>query len=333
MATSVNDPRITAAINTAMAAMYGKRGTSGGDFVWKAVYPAFLGQAWCGAFQVWGFRQAGVDLIACAWWFYVPYVVNFAKKIGAWKTTGNQYGDQPCYAWSTGALAAHVGASNPDPASNLFRAIEGNTSPTAAGSQGNGNGVWEKYRSRSTILGWVDMRVVLAWMIDNGKWKPGAAPVTTVQSTAGGKALTSTDKQYVLDQDGDRRAATNARWQQVMGTPIDGHIDNPSPAVKQFQTWLGKVVSAKAIEVLRPKGTTGKFVDGYLGAWTWKVFQYWFANVRPTDMKNICGFTIKSNPTRFWAEWCDGVEGAWTTTALQFCLNHSWANSGKLLAK
>ena len=300
--------------------------------MWNAVYPSFLGQAWCGAFQVWGFRQAGVDLMACAWWFYVPYIRNFAKKIGAWKTSGNAYGDQPVYAW-TGSTPAHVGASNPDNASSLFRAIEGNTSPTAAGAQGNGNGVWEKYRSRSTILGWVDMRVVLARMIDNGKWTPGTIPITSVQTTASGKAVTTTDRQDALDQDGDRGPATNARWQQVFGTPIDGRIDRPSLCVEVFQKWLATVVSAKDIENLRPTGTTGKFVDGYLGAWTWRVFQFWFANAQSGHMRNICGFTLQSNPTRFWAEWCDGIEGTWTTTALQVALNNSWAGTGKLMAR
>ena len=30
--------------------------------------------------------------------------------------------------------------------------------------------MWERYRDWADIAGWVDMRVVLAWMLDNGLW-------------------------------------------------------------------------------------------------------------------------------------------------------------------
>ena len=85
MATSRNDPRVIAAVNGAMKAAYSKKGVTDrrGDFVWSVVYPAWAyknGYAWCGAFWVWAFRQVGVDLMKCAWWFYTPYIVNFAKQ-------------------------------------------------------------------------------------------------------------------------------------------------------------------------------------------------------------------------------------------------------------
>lgn len=180
--TSPNDPRVMAAINVAMKAMYSKLGTVGGDWCWAAIgLPQYAGQAWCGAFQVWGYRQAGVDLMRACWWLYVPYIRNFAIKIGAWSDESS-YGANSCMDWHDDGIADHVGASNPDPDSDLFRQIEGNTS--MRGSQDNGNGVLEKYREWEDIMGWVDMHIVLAWMIDTGKWDGRVSAVSAVDAGA-----------------------------------------------------------------------------------------------------------------------------------------------------
>lgn len=173
MSTSPNDPRVVAAVDTALRAMLEEVGHVGGDKYWGAVgKPDFRGYAWCGAFQVWGFLQAGVNLMNAAWWYYVPYIKNFAQQIGAWSDEPG-YGRQAIYEWHGDGIADHVGASWPDPAATLYRAVEGNTS--MGGSQDNGNGVLVKYRYDEDILGWVDMHIVLAWMIDNGRWAGGTA--------------------------------------------------------------------------------------------------------------------------------------------------------------
>ncbi|QHO91020.1 hypothetical protein CWT12_06405 [Actinomyces sp. 432] len=330
MSTSVNDPRITQAIDTAMKAMLSKVGTRGGDWVWRAVYPSFVGQAWCGAFQVWGYRAAGVDLMKACWWFYVPYIETFARRIGAW-TSEPGYGRQAIFDWGGDAIADHVGASNPDPNASTYRSVEGNTSPGSSGSQGNGNGVWTRYRARGVIRGWVDMRVVLAWMIDQGKWVPGttAASVQKVASTATGKAQTGTDGQAMLDVDGVLGSATISRWQQVMGTPIDGVISKPSAMVKAFQTWLNSAVTDSQVKVLT--GAARLDVDGVLGPKSWKVFQFWVANVRPAWIQQSGG-PAKLTAANF-GQWVDGVAGVKTIKTLQHCLNASYASSGKLLAK
>ena len=157
-----------------MAAAYSVHGNSGtawsDSVIWGRVYPQGKGWAWCGAFNVWAYSFAGVDLMRCAWWFYTPYIVSFAQRIGAWKTSGGEYGDCVLFDWHGDGVVDHVGLSNPDYESDYYRAIEGNTSSGAYGSQDNGGGVWERYRSRSSIEGWADMRTVLAWMIDNGLW-------------------------------------------------------------------------------------------------------------------------------------------------------------------
>jgi hypothetical protein len=273
---------------------------------------------WCMLFASWAVYTTG-GTIPGGISFNTDNTLAAARRAGATVSRANaQPGDLIIYDWDGNGVTDHVGILEVNHGSYI-QTIEGNTSGSSGGSQSAGNGVWRRTRGWESVAGVV---------------RPAysGASVNT-PGTAVTAKTTSTDKQYLLDQDGDRGAATNARWQQVMGTPIDGRIDRPSPAVKQFQTFLTTVVSTKDIENLRPAGASGSFVDGYLGAWTWKVFQYWFANAYPQHMKNICGFTIASNRDRFWAEWCDGVEGAWTDTALQWCLNQSWAGSGKLCAK
>ena len=327
MATSRNDPRVIAAVNGAMKAAYSKKGVTDrrGDFVWSVVYPAWAyknGYAWCGAFWVWAYRQVGVDLMKCAWWFYTPYIVNFAKQKGFWRTQSG-YGWMVLFSWARNGVAAHVSGSNPDAKASLFRSLGGNTSSGTAGSQSNGGGVWERYRHRADIMGWVDMHAVLAWMIDTGRWdgKISTAGVTSSKPHVT-QTLTKTDRQYMLDVDGSRGPATNARWQQVMGTPIDGRIDSPSLCVRATQRFLNGAVSAQSIRDLTGKSKLD--TDGLLGPRTVRVLQFvlfnWYA-------KAVLGRTINV------ALDCDGSFGSTTTKLFQHALNRSYANSGKIGAK
>ena len=326
MATSRNDPRITAAINVAMAWEKSQVGKATSRSVWSIAYPQWAnsGYAWCGGFQVAAYKQAGVDLMRCAWWFYTPYIKTFAQKIGAWKTGGGEYGDQVLFDWTLDGVIDHVGASWPDPASVSFRSVEGNTSPGTAGSQSNGGGAWVRYRSKPAIRGWVDMRTVLAWMIDTGKWdgKVSGAPFPPAP-TATGKAKTKTDGQLMLAVNGNpRNGGDNARWQQVMGTPIDGRIDRPSTCVKATQRFLNAAVASEHIRNLTGKSKLD--VDGLFGPATIKVLQFllfnWYA-------KAVFGRSINV------ARDCDGIEGAQTVKLFQHALNNSYANSGKIGGK
>ena len=197
MATSRNDPRITAAINVAMAWEKSQVGKATARSVWAIAYPQWTnsGYAWCGGFQVAAYKQAGVDLMKCAWWFYTPYIKNFAVKIGAWKTGGGEYGDQVLFDWTLDGVIDHVGASWPDPKAAAYRSVEGNTSPGTAGSQSNGGGAWVRYRTKPALRGWVDMRVVLAWMIDTGKWDGNVTgkPVTSTPTQKDGFLMALSD--------------------------------------------------------------------------------------------------------------------------------------------
>ena len=132
MSTSPNDPRVVAAVDTALRAMLGEVGHVGGDKYWDAVgKPDFRGYAWCGAFQVWGFLQAGVNLMNAAWWYYVPYIKNFAQQIDAWCDESG-YGRQAIYEWHGDGIADHVGVSWPDPTASS--SSTGTTRTSSAGS-------------------------------------------------------------------------------------------------------------------------------------------------------------------------------------------------------
>lgn len=337
MATSVDDPRITSAIHTAMAAMNDRIGTVGGNWCWDAIgLSSFRGSAWCGAFQVWAFKQAGVDLMRAAWWIYIPFVEAFARRIGAWVDEPG-YGFQAIYGWGETGVADHIGASWPDPDSAFYRAIEGNTS--MGGSQDNGNGVLVKYRSEDVIRGWVDMRIILAWMIDSGKWAPGSATSGTAAAPAPAVAsvsaltgrTTSTDGQKELTVDGQPGPATIARLQQVMGTVIDGSLDEDgSPAIEALQRALNAAIPAASLRTLT--GAPSLVVDGVAGPATWRAFQYWSAIHAADALKMLVGFDSISSPTH-WAAWVDGVDGPNTWRMMQHCLNKSWAGSGKLLTR
>lgn len=225
MATSRNDPRIIAAIDRAMAWMKNQVGRANAKSIWSIAYPAWAntGYAWCGGFQVAAFKATGgPDLMKCAWWFYTPYILNFAKKIGAWKTSGQNYGDEPLFDWNLDGTIDHVGASYPDPSAAAFRSIEGNTSPGTAGSQSNGGGAWIRYRTKPTLRGWVDMRTVLAYMIDKGLWKPGTVDKPLSDHTISGN--------QTLVVDGYWGPATTRALQRINKTPIDGVVSQQPSA-------------------------------------------------------------------------------------------------------
>lgn len=141
----------------------------------------------------------------------------------------------------------------------------------------------------------------------------------TVSAPAAAPAPTAVDGQQRLDEDGEMGPATIARFQQVMGTPIDGELDDDgSPAVEAFQRFLNAVVGADAQQQLN--GESGLDVDGIAGPATWRVFQYlvlaWHPEYVPSDWD--------------FGDWIDGEAGEATIRALQRALNNSHANSGHL---
>lgn len=131
---------------------------------WADMYPPFQGGAWCAAYNGWVWLIAtGVDIRPLLELeYYVPGLRSWAMKIGAWKTSGQKNGDMVIYKNSKGSYF-HTGLVWRDENSSLYRAIEGNTSPTNAGSQGNGGGVYIRYRNKSMIAGYIDFEKVVEY--------------------------------------------------------------------------------------------------------------------------------------------------------------------------
>lgn len=141
----------------------------------------------------------------------------------------------------------------------------------------------------------------------------------TVSAPAASPAPTAVDGQQRLDEDGEMGPATIARFQQVMGTPVDGELDDDgSPAVEAFQRFLNAVVGADAQQQLNGEPTLD--VDGIAGPATWRTFQYLVMAWHPEYVPNGWDF----------GDWIDGEAGEATIRALQRALNNSHANSGHL---
>lgn len=154
---------------------------------------------------------------------------------------------------------------------------------------------------------------------DRAAWDAmiGGGHVTV--SAPASPAPTAVDGQQRLDEDGEMGPATIARFQQVMGTPIDGELDDDgSPAVERFQAFLNAVVGEGAQQQLN--GAPALDVDGIAGPATWRTFQYlvmaWHPEYVPSDWD--------------FGDWIDGEAGEATIRALQRALNNSHANSGHL---
>lgn len=154
---------------------------------------------------------------------------------------------------------------------------------------------------------------------DRAAWDQmiGGGHVTV--SAPASPAPTAVDGQQRLDEDGEMGPATIARFQQVMGTPIDGELDDDgSPAVERFQAFLNAVVGEGAQQQLN--GEPALDVDGIAGPATWKTFQYLVMAWHPEYVPSGWDF----------GDWIDGEAGEATIRALQRALNYSHANSGHL---
>jgi possible N-acetylmuramoyl-L-alanine amidase len=143
------------------------------------------------------------------------------------------------------------------------------------------------------------------------------APVVDVNPYTG--KWNKSDGQGELRCTGVFGMATIGRLQQVMGTTIDGVLDEDgSPAVERFQAFLNSVVPADTQIALN--GTPALETDGIMGPNTWRTFQYlviaWHKEYLPAGWD--------------FADWVDGEAGTATIGALQRALNNSKSGTGKL---
>lgn len=146
---------------------------------------------------------------------------------------------------------------------------------------------------------------------------PAAAPAPSASPYTGKK--NKSDGQSELVCNGVFGIATIGRLQQVMGTAIDGVLDEDgSPAVERLQSFLNSAVKADQQQALNDSPALD--VDGVLGADTWRTLQFlimaWHREYLPDGWD--------------FADWVDGEPGPATIGALQRALNNSKANSGRL---
>ena len=147
---------------------------------------------------------------------------------------------------------------------------------------------------------------------------PSGAAVSPAPSRAPARP-TAADGQELLDVDGVWGTRTVARFQQVMGTPIDGVLDDDgSVCIEAFQRFLNQAVGSAHLTNLI--GTGFLEVDGIGGERTWKAFQFlvwcWHKKYVPAGWD--------------FDDWIDGVVGPATVMALQRALNVSTAGTGRL---
>lgn len=192
---------------------------------WRDLRPGLQGAPWCGAFATAAWKAAGFDLRPHVNPYSASALRSWARSIGAYKTTRARTGDIVLYGFGDSKLE-HIGLAWPDEGSRGYRAIEGNTSPGASGSQSNGGGVYIRYRGRRSIDGWVDMATVLAHY--------GVQAAATVAEAIVDAATGA------LDVDGIAGRATIKEIQRRLGVQVDG-IMGPD-TVRALQRFLGTTV-------------------------------------------------------------------------------------------
>ena len=131
--------------------------------------------------------------------------------------------------------------------------------------------------------------------------------------------MNRSDGQAELVCNGNFGMATIGRLQQVMGTTIDGVLDEDgSPAIERLQRFLNSVVPADTQTALNDSPRLDE--DGVLGPDTWRTLQYliiaWHKEYLPAGWG--------------YEDWVDGEPGPATIGALQRALNNSRTNSGRL---
>ena len=146
---------------------------------------------------------------------------------------------------------------------------------------------------------------------------PAASPAPSASPYTGKK--NKSDGQSELVCNGVFGIATIGRLQQVMGTAIDGVLDEDgSPAVERLQAFLNAAVPADTQTALNDSPRLAE--DGVLGSATWRTLQFlimaWHKEYLPDGWD--------------FADWVDGEPGTATIGALQRALNNSRAGSGRL---
>lgn len=196
------------------------------------------------------------------------------------------------------------------------------TSPWSDGSwsakmhQYTGTGRVNGYSGDLDLNVWYGSEAELRALAPGGGSYRAGTPAVPAPSPA---RPTAADGQELLDVDGEWGSRTVARFQQVMGTPIDGVLDDDGSAcIEAFQRFLNTVVGER--DQTNLNGSAPLAVDGIDGPNTWRTFQYlvwcWHKEYVPDGWE--------------WGDWIDGEDGPATVMALQRALNASTAGTGRL---
>ena len=265
------------------------------------------GVPYCAMFVSWVLAQWGMEPPGGAF-AYVPAGISAARSRGRLVDIyAAEPGDLICFDWDGDGVADHIGFVLQNRGGGVFDTIEGNTSAGWGGSQSNGGGVYQRVRDAEDVCAMIRPYY-------DGDEDPGTPSVPSYNHPD--KAV---DGQLGIAEDGEWGPSTVGRFQQVMGTEVDGVLDEDgSPAVEQFQRFLNSVVPADSQVALT--GSPALEVDGIDGENTWTVFQYlvmaWHSEYVPSGWSFF--------------DWIDGVDGTETVRALQKALNNSYAYSGRL---
>lgn len=192
---------------------------------------------------------------------------------------------------------------------------DGTWNPAGRMHQYTGTGRVNGYAGDLDLNVWHASEAALRALAPSGGPVVAAPPVRSAPAPR----PTAPDGQDLLDVDGQWGPRTVARFQQVMGTPIDGVLDDDGSAcIEAFQRFLNGAVGAGHLSNLI--GAPALEVDGVDGEKTWKAFQFlvwaWHREYVPDGWD--------------WGDWIDGVDGPSTVAALQRALNASTAGTGRL---
>lgn len=197
------------------------------------------------------------------------------------------------------------------------------TAPWSDGSWGT-EGRMHQYTGTGRVPGYGGDLDLDVWHASEAALRalaPSGGPVVSSPPVRSAPAPrpTAPDGQDLLDVDGEWGSRTVARFQQVMGTPIDGVLDDDgSTCIEAFQRYLNTVVGEH--DQTNLNGSAPLAVDGIDGPNTWRTFQYlvwcWHKEYVPDGWG--------------WGDWIDGDDGEATVAALQRALNASTAGTGRL---
>nr|DAF28173.1 MAG TPA: LysA like endolysin [Caudoviricetes sp.] len=189
-----------------------------------------------------------------------------------------------------------------------------------------GNVLIHQYTEDGYLPGY-SKRLDLNRLRDRAAWDRmvGGGQVTSTPAAPAAQASPYTGKWNRSDGQGELVCngvfgpATIGRLQQVMGTPVDGALDEDgSPAIERLQAFLNSAVPADTQVALNDAPALD--VDGVLGPDTWRTLQCliiaWHREYLPDGWE--------------YSNWVDGEAGPATIGALQRALNNSKAGSGRL---